>query len=76
MSNFRNSIIFYLFIYCRLDPYLSSEQDDGVIMFWMTITGRVVLFLPLAEVPQGEGSIRRDVWSLFFVIYYHKFYQR
>lgn len=45
-------------------------------MFWVTIAGRIMLLLPLAEVPQGEGGIFCDIWSMFFNFYHHKFYHR
>lgn len=78
-SNPKYEITTYLLacsLFILLDSYLSSEQDGCVIVFWVTITNRVVLLLPLAEVPQGKSSIIGDIWSLVFVMYHHKFYHR
>lgn len=52
----------------RAPSHLSGEENRGVIVLSVPVTGRVVLFLPVAEVPQSEGSVGSDFWPLLFLI--------
>lgn len=50
-------------------PHLSGEKNGCVIVLCIPVTGRVVLLLPAAEVPQGESSIGGNLWPLLLFIY-------
>lgn len=54
--------------------YLSGEQNCSVIVLSMPVTGRIVLLLPVAEIPQGEGGIRGHIRSLLLIIDDHYFH--
>lgn len=48
--------------------YLSGEKNSGVIVLPVPVTGRVVLLLPVTEVPQSEGSIGSHLGPLLFLV--------
>lgn len=48
--------------------HLSGEKNRSVIVLCIPVTGRVVLLLPVAEVPQSEGSVGSYFWPLLFLI--------
>lgn len=48
--------------------YLPGEENRGVIVAPVPVTGRVVLLLPAAEVPQTERSVGSHFWPLLFLI--------
>lgn len=48
--------------------HLSGEKNRCVIVLGIAVTGWVVLLLPVAEVPQGEGSVGSHLWPLLFLI--------
>lgn len=49
--------------------YLSGEKNGCVIVLGIPVTGRVVLFLPAAEIPQGESSIGGNLGTFLLLIY-------
>lgn len=53
----------------NLLSYLSGEQNCGVIVLCIPVTGAVVLFLPAAEIPKGESGVGGNFRSLLLLIY-------